>query len=215
MRHTKLAVAASFALGVSFATTMPTGLLAETLSVISGNTSNAISILPDQKVVIESEPFAEITIANPAITDIMALSDRQIELSGVGTGRTTLTIFGPGGAVLTHVGILVTPDATTLSSNPIMATSGQTVVQMPIQNGQTENAIEVPASGAIVIETDVDFDSLHVADTTPANALALSMNSLYIVGMEPGITNILLKRDGSENETDIQIKVTPNMTGFE
>lgn len=84
---------------------------AETLKVLRGATSTALSVPMNRAVVVESEtPFAELSIANPGIADISTLSDRTIYVLGKAPGRTTLTLLGGDGNLLTNVEVHVTPD---------------------------------------------------------------------------------------------------------
>jgi pilus assembly protein CpaC len=65
----------------------------------------------NRAVVVESDtPFAELSIANPGIADITTLSDRTIYVLGKLPGRTTMTILGPDGKLITNVEVQVTPD---------------------------------------------------------------------------------------------------------
>jgi len=71
---------------------------AENLSVTSGTTARNLSVAINRAVVVESDvPFAELSVANPAIADIATLSDRTIYVLGKSPGRTTLTLLGPDG----------------------------------------------------------------------------------------------------------------------
>ncbi|MCB1338993.1 MAG: type II and III secretion system protein family protein [Maritimibacter sp.] len=102
--------AAVVALGLALAQA-PTGALAETLKVLSGDTSGALSVPMNRAVVVESEEaFAELSIANPGIADISTLSERTIYVLGKAPGRTTLTLLAPDGRLLTNVEVHVTPD---------------------------------------------------------------------------------------------------------
>ncbi len=84
---------------------------AQTLRVLSGGTSSALDVPMNRAVVVESDqPFAELSIANPAIADISTLSDRSIYVLGKAPGRTTLTLLGPDGSLLANVEVHVTPD---------------------------------------------------------------------------------------------------------
>jgi len=84
---------------------------AETLRVMSGEASSSLSVPMNRAVVVESEaPFAEISIANAAIADISTLSDRTIYVLGKAPGRTTLTLLGPDGRLITNVEVQVAPD---------------------------------------------------------------------------------------------------------
>ncbi|MBW7921160.1 MAG: type II and III secretion system protein family protein [Rubellimicrobium sp.] len=100
------------ALGLLAAVAAAPGLArAETLHVITGSASSPLSVPMNRAIVVESDtPFTEVSIANPGIADISSLSDRTIYLLGKEPGRTTLTILGAEGQLITNVEIHVTPD---------------------------------------------------------------------------------------------------------
>lgn len=84
---------------------------AETLRVLRGAASAPLQVPMNRAVVVESDvPFAELSIANPGIADISSLSDRTIYVLGKEPGRTTLTILGADGSLITNVEVHVTPD---------------------------------------------------------------------------------------------------------
>ncbi|WP_420344854.1 type II and III secretion system protein family protein [Paenirhodobacter sp.] len=84
---------------------------AETLRIMSGSASNPLAVPMNRAVVVESDaPFSELSIANPGIADITTLSDRTIYVLGKLPGRTTLTILGPDGKLMSNVEVQVTPD---------------------------------------------------------------------------------------------------------
>ena len=65
----------------------------------------------NRAVVVESDvPFAELSIANPGIADVQTLSDKSIYVLGKLPGRTTMTILGEGGKLISNVDVQVTPD---------------------------------------------------------------------------------------------------------
>lgn len=97
--------------GAVLGTAVPMAAQAETLKVLRGATSTALNVPMNRAVVVESEtPFAELSIANPGIADISTLSDRTIYVLGKAPGRTTLTLLGGDGNLLTNVEVQVTPD---------------------------------------------------------------------------------------------------------
>ncbi len=108
IRSLLTATALGLALGiVSFAP--PSG--AETLRVMTGSPSSALNVPMNRAVVVESDtPFAELSIANPGIADISTLSDRSIYVLGKTPGRTTLTLLGADGSLISNVDVHVTPD---------------------------------------------------------------------------------------------------------
>ena len=89
------------------------GASAETLRVMNGSASSSLNVPMNRAVVVESDqPFAELSIANPAIADISTLSDRTIYVLGKAPGRTTLTLLNAEGRLITNVDVQVTPDIT-------------------------------------------------------------------------------------------------------
>jgi len=76
-----------------------------------GAPSSALNVPMNRAVVVESDvPFTELSIANPTIADISSLSDRTIYVLGKEPGRTTLTLLGADGRLITNVDVHVTPD---------------------------------------------------------------------------------------------------------
>ena len=109
MKFDSLIKAALLGVTVSLANAAPTS--AQSLSVMEGEVSTPLQVPMNRAVVVEAEnPFAELSIANPGIADISTLSDRTIYILGKAPGRTTLTLFGPDGRLITNVEIHVTPD---------------------------------------------------------------------------------------------------------
>ena len=110
MQTSRFIKAALLGLAVSI-TTIPTHAGAETLKVMRGAPSGALHVAMNRAVVMESEePFAELSIANPEIADISTLSDRTLYVLGKTPGRTTLTLLGGDGRLITNVEVQVTPD---------------------------------------------------------------------------------------------------------
>lgn len=84
---------------------------AEVLRVVQGTRSAPLNVPMNRAVVVESDvPFTELSIANPGIADISSLSDRSIYVLGKEPGRTTLTLLGADGRLITNVEVRVTPD---------------------------------------------------------------------------------------------------------
>ncbi len=97
--------------GLSVLATTAPALQAETLTVMRGAASSNLNVPMNRAVVVESEvPFAELSIANPSIADISTLSDRTIYVLGKAPGRTTLTLLGADGRLITNVEVHVAPD---------------------------------------------------------------------------------------------------------
>ncbi|WP_347311082.1 type II and III secretion system protein family protein [Defluviimonas sp. SAOS-178_SWC] len=98
-------------LGVSLTMTAIPSAQAETLKIINGSVSSALTVPMNRAVVVESDqPFAELSIANPGIADISTLSDKSIYVLGKAPGRTTLTLLAPDGKLITNVDVQVSLD---------------------------------------------------------------------------------------------------------
>lgn len=110
MTYDRFMKAAVTGLALAF-TSIPATLPAETLQVMRGAPSSALNVPMNRAVVVESDvPFTELSIANPTIADISSLSDRTIYVLGKEPGRTTLTLLGGDGRLITNVEVHVTPD---------------------------------------------------------------------------------------------------------
>jgi len=89
----------------------PAPAQAETLRVMKCSASSSLNVSMNRAVVVESDvPFGELSVANPGIADIATLSDRTIYVLGKAPGRTTLTLLGPDGRLITNVEVHVSPD---------------------------------------------------------------------------------------------------------
>ncbi|PUB16317.1 type II and III secretion system protein family protein [Yoonia sediminilitoris] len=111
MKYDRFIKAAVAGLALSLTAAAPTIAPAETLRVLRGAASSALNVPMNRAVVVESDtPFTELTIANPGIADISSFSDRTIYVLGKEPGRTTLTLLGADGRLITNVEVRVTPD---------------------------------------------------------------------------------------------------------
>src|SRR5690606_21938075 len=98
-------------LGVSLCIVAVPAAQAETLKIVNGSATSALTVPMNRAVVVESDqPFAQLSIANPGIADISTLSDRSIYVLGKAPGRTTLTLLAPDGKLITNVDVQVTLD---------------------------------------------------------------------------------------------------------
>ncbi len=106
-------IAAAVLLAATLGATVAPQVHAETFRVANGAAGATLRVSMNRAVVVETDnPFAELSIANPGIADISTLSDRSIYVLGKTPGRTTLTILGPDGALVSNIEVQVTPDIT-------------------------------------------------------------------------------------------------------
>ncbi len=110
MTYTRLLKSALLGVAITL-TSVPTGAFSEVLRVMRGAPSQDLNVPMSRAVVVESDvPFTELSIADPNIADISTLSDRTIYVLGKEPGRTTLTLLGADGRLISNVDVHVTPD---------------------------------------------------------------------------------------------------------
>jgi len=91
--------------------TSPTSTHAESLQIVRKGAERDLSVSMNRAIVVESDtPFAELSIANPAIADFSTLSDRTVYILGKSPGRTTLTLLDQNGRLITNVEVRVSAD---------------------------------------------------------------------------------------------------------
>ena len=127
MKYDRFLKAALLGFAVTL-TSVPSVAQAETLRVMRGAPSSALNVPMNRAVVVESDtPFAELSIANPAIADISTLSDRTIYVLGKEPGRTTLTLLGADGRLLSNVEVHVAPDIAEFKERLRQILPGETI----------------------------------------------------------------------------------------
>lgn len=111
MKIDRFLTAALLGFVVTVLPVLPSVAQAENLRVVRRDTEVALDVPMNRAVVVESEtPFAELSIANPAIADISSLSDRTIYVLGKSPGTTTLTLLDGSGQLIANVDVRVTTD---------------------------------------------------------------------------------------------------------
>jgi pilus assembly protein CpaC len=81
------------------------------LRVARGASARDVAVDVNRAIVLETaEAFAEVSVANPGIADVAALSNKSIYILGKKAGRTSLTLLGGGGRLIANVTIRVQPD---------------------------------------------------------------------------------------------------------
>ena len=110
MKMTNVFAAALVGLTATMASA-PAPAFAENLQIVRKGSGRDLSVSMNRAVVVESDvPFAELSIANPAIADFSTLSDRTIYVLGKSPGRTTLTLLDENGRLIANVEVQVSAD---------------------------------------------------------------------------------------------------------
>lgn len=102
----------ALALGLAMATAAPVApASAQTLRIAEGRAQAPLRVPLNRALVVESAvPFGELSVANPAIADIATLNERSVYVLGRAPGRTTLTLLGVDGRLISNIEVQVTPD---------------------------------------------------------------------------------------------------------
>ena len=126
MRVRSIMVAGLMGLGMS--STGLTPLYAQGLRVMESGANQSLEVPMNRAVVVESDvPFAELSIANPGIADISTLSDKSIYVLGKAPGRTTLTLLGADGRLISNVEVQVGADVSEFKERLRQILPGETI----------------------------------------------------------------------------------------
>jgi pilus assembly protein CpaC len=136
MNYNRFLKAAVAGLAISVSVGAPTMAPAETLSIVTGEASSPLRLTMNRAAVVESDvPFTELSIANPGVADISSLSDRSIYILAKEPGRTTLTLLGLNGELITNVEIHVTPDLAEFKERLVQILPGENIEVRTANNG--------------------------------------------------------------------------------
>lgn len=83
-----------------------------------------------------------------------------------------------------------------------------------VMRGAPSSALNVPMNRAVVVESDVPFAEVSIANPTIADISTLSESNIYVLGKEPGRTSLtMIAADGSLI-TNVEVHVTPDIAEF-
>ncbi len=149
-------------LGIALTVTVVPQARSETLRIMNGTTSGPLAVPMNRAVVVEADqPFAELSIANPGIADISTLSDKTIYVLGKAPGRTTLTLLGPDGKLITNVDVQVTPDIAELKERLSQIMPGEKVEVRTANDGIVLSGI---VSSMAKLDTALDLANRYAPD---------------------------------------------------
>lgn len=138
------------------------------LRTARGLASDDVNVLVNRAIVVRSsQPFVEVSVAQPEIADVSPLSDRAIYIFGRARGVTTLTLLGEGGRLIANVEVRVTPDLSELKQR--------------LAEVLPEEPIEVRVAGSSIVLSGVVSGKAKVAR-------AMDLAALYVGG---GVSNMM------------------------
>lgn len=144
------AAAAAALLAGPVAAVLPGPAVSQNLRVLSGGEGRPLDVPLNRAVVVESDtPFAELSIANPAIADISTLSDRTVYVLGKAPGATTLTLLSAEGGLISNVTVRVQPDLAEFKQR-----LGQILPGEPIEVRSANDGIVLSGTVSSIVRLD-------------------------------------------------------------
>lgn len=83
-----------------------------------------------------------------------------------------------------------------------------------VMQGQASDALRVPMNRAVVVESDVPFAELSIANPGIADISTLSDKSIYVLGKAPGRTTLTLLSPEGTLISNVEVHVTPDIAEF-
>lgn len=90
---------------------------------------------------------------------------------------------------------------------------------VPAQNltvltGSIQEPIDVPLNRAVVVESDLPFTELSIANPGIADISSLSDRTIYVLGKAPGRTTLTLLGADGQLIANVEVRVTPDVAEF-
>lgn len=83
-----------------------------------------------------------------------------------------------------------------------------------VMTGQAQGALNVPMNRAVVVESDVPFSELSIANPGIADISTLSDKTIYVLGKAPGRTTLTLLSPEGKLISNVDVHVTPDIAEF-
>ena len=175
------------------------GAVAQGLRVLSEGPAQTLEVAVDRAVVIESDaPFAEISIANPAIADISTLSDRTVYVLGKAAGRTSLTLLDGTGRPIANVEVRVGADLSEFKERLRQILPGE-----PIEVRAAANGIVLSGTVSSIEKLDRALELARLyAPEQVSNLMSVS-----------GTQQVMLKVRFAEMQRSVRKGIAAGLTG--
>jgi pilus assembly protein CpaC len=83
-----------------------------------------------------------------------------------------------------------------------------------VMQGSASSALNVPMNRAVVVESDVPFAELSIANPGIADISTLSDKTIYVLGKAPGRTTLTLLSPDGKLIANVEVQVTPDIGEF-
>ena len=78
----------------------------------------------------------------------------------------------------------------------------------------TNRVLEVPMNRAVVVESDIPFAELSIANPGIADISSLSDRTIYVLGKSPGLTTLTLLDAAGQLITNVDVRVAADVSEF-
>ncbi|WP_298972223.1 type II and III secretion system protein family protein [uncultured Roseobacter sp.] len=104
----------------------------------------------------------------------------------------------------------------TLSVSPLAFTAPVTAQAdtLRVVTKGTNKTLAVPMNRAVVVESEIPFAELSIANPGIADISSLSDRSIYVLGKTPGMTTLTLLDATGQLITNVEVRVAPDVTEF-
>ncbi|MEM6565258.1 MAG: type II and III secretion system protein family protein [Pseudomonadota bacterium] len=104
----------------------------------------------------------------------------------------------------------------TLSVSPLALTGPVTAQAETLRviAKETNERLDVSQNRAVVVESEIPFAELSIANPGIADISSLSDRSIYVLGKVPGITTLTLFDAAGQLITNVEVRVAPDLTEF-
>lgn len=105
--------------------------------------------------------------------------------------------------------------ATTLGLATLLPLAVPAAAQtLRVMSGAPASALNVPMNRAVVVESDMPFAELSIANPSIADISTLSDKSIYVLGKVPGRTTLTLLAPDGSLIANVDVHVTPDVAEF-
>ncbi|MGB3244822.1 MAG: type II and III secretion system protein family protein [Sulfitobacter sp.] len=104
----------------------------------------------------------------------------------------------------------------TLSATPLAMTTPTSVsaeIVRVVKKG-TNSELDVPMNRAVVVESDIPFAELSIANPGIADISSLSDRTIYVLGKSPGLTTLTLLDASGQLITNVDVRVAAEVSEF-
>ncbi len=98
-----------------------------------------------------------------------------------------------------------------LATSALSPVSAET---LRVMQGAASSALNVPMNRAVVVESDVPFAELSIANPGIADISTLSDKTIYVLGKAPGRTTMTLLSPDGKLIANVEVQVTPDIGEF-